>query len=317
MRAQAQLRRWTALVLGVTLLTTNSSARDPIEPWLSCASPADFIQLQQQVDMPRLVERLEDWWAVRLGALGPVREDAAALLNRKRAAFLVQVTEEYGRARAEVFALFVLHSSYDDDVKEVLMLLARDKRLGQTLGLMPTVREELARRGMRLSDTPDRDFQWSDLARGMARAGVDMLDSSPARDGAKGLNLTWLRDQLPLPYQQALDEVERAQTQGLLSPGNVALGCFDHLTFGVPLGFYHLALGTGHGLYTLDQGDYEQAARELTPGILMLTLHVGGRALRPLSESRGVAGLERPVVAQWLPSWRCTRHAVMWAGPRQ
>ena len=309
-RTQAPPRRGVALLLlGALLLATGcatgsalleeGSTRGLLAPALACASPADFIHWQQGVDMPRLVERLGDWEAVRLGALGPVREEAAALLNRKRAAFLLHTTEEYGAARAEVLALFVLHSAYDDDVRQVLALLARDKRLGQTLGLMPTVREELARRGLPLSDTPDRDWRWSDLARGVARAGVDMLDSSPARDGAKGFSLFLLREQLPAPYQHALDEVERAQWQGHLSPGNVVLGGFDQLTFGVPLGFYHLAVGTGHGLYTLSQGEYEQATRELTPLLLLVSLHAGGKALGTPAEpglanaEPGLAGAER------------------------
>ncbi|HYO60245.1 hypothetical protein [Archangium sp.] len=129
--------------------------------------------------MPRLVEKLEDWRAVRLGALGPVREDAAALLNRKRASFLLHATERYGLAHAEVFVLFLLHSAHDDDLKEVLPLLARDKRLGETLGLMPAVREELERRGLKLSAYPDRAEQPGDVLRGLGRAARDALSSSP------------------------------------------------------------------------------------------------------------------------------------------
>ena len=66
---------------------------------------------------------LDDWGAVRLGALGPVREDAAYLLQHKRAAFLVSATERYGLFHAQVFALFVLHSAYDDEVDAVLRLV--------------------------------------------------------------------------------------------------------------------------------------------------------------------------------------------------
>jgi hypothetical protein len=55
--------------------------------------------------MARVVEELDDWSAVRLGTLGPLRT-GASVLNRKRAAFLVTATREYGVARAEVFTLF-------------------------------------------------------------------------------------------------------------------------------------------------------------------------------------------------------------------
>ncbi|MFP2903325.1 hypothetical protein ACLEQD_44730, partial [Corallococcus sp. 4LFB] len=68
-------------------------------------------------------------------------------------------------------------------------------------------------------------------------------------------------------------------------------GAFDHLTFGVPVGFYHLAVGTGHGAYSLAQGKYEQATRELAPAALMVALYAGGKGARALVESRG--GLRR------------------------
>ncbi len=87
-----------------------------LAPFLTCTWPADFLALQQQVDMPRLVEALDDWRAVRLGAQGPVREDAALLLNRKRASFLLEATERFGPLKAQVLALYLVHSSHDDDL---------------------------------------------------------------------------------------------------------------------------------------------------------------------------------------------------------
>ena len=61
------------------------------------------------------------------------------------------------------------------------------------------------------------------------------------------------KQQLPPPYRHALDEVESALAKKALEPGNVLLGVLDELTFGVPLGFYHLAAGVGHGAYSLTQ----------------------------------------------------------------
>ena len=43
------------------------------------------------------------------------------------------------------------HGLTPDEVDEVLRWLARDKQLGQTLGRMPGVREDLARRGLALA----------------------------------------------------------------------------------------------------------------------------------------------------------------------
>jgi hypothetical protein len=167
-----------------------------LAPLLGC-SPAEFVQVQQGVDMPRLVAALEDWGAVRLGALGPVREDAAPLLQRKRADFLLTATELYGLAYAEVFALFILHSAHDDEVREVLRLLAGDKQLGQTLGLMPAVREELEARGLPLSQYPDRAEQTRDVLRGLGRATRDALSSSDMSANARYGVLSAQWGQLP------------------------------------------------------------------------------------------------------------------------
>jgi hypothetical protein len=276
---------------------SSGDAEALLAPFLSCTSPAEYVALQQRVDMPRLVEALDDWHAVRLGALGPMREDAAPLLQRQRAAFLVTATERYGLAYAEVFALFVLHSAHDDEVDEVLRLLARDKQLGQTLGLMPSVREELERRGMPLPAYPDRAEQADDVLRGLGRAARDALSTSPGSDGARYTELSARRAQLPPPYQQALHEVEQALALRHFSAGSVAVGSFDAVTFGVPLGFYYLVAGTGHGAYTLSQGQYEQATRELAPAVLLGALYAGGKGLRALSQTRG-AELRLPALQE-------------------
>src|SRR5690242_12883857 len=113
---------------------SSSEAKQQLAPFFSCTSPAEYVALQQRVDMPRLLESLDDWSAVRLGSLGPVREDAAAILQRKRASFLLAVTERYGLVYAEVFALYVLHSTHDDELDALLRLLARrseERRVGK------------------------------------------------------------------------------------------------------------------------------------------------------------------------------------------
>ena len=255
-----------------------------LAPWLRCASPADYVALQRRVDMPRLVEALDDWGAVRLGALGPVREDAAEVLQRKRASFLLTATERYGPVHAEVFALFVLHSAHDDEVDALLRLLARDKQLGQTLALMPTVCAELEARGLPLSAYPERDERASDVPRGLARAVRDMLSTIPVSDGLRYVELSTRWAQLPAPYREAAHEVERALALRHFAPGSVVVGSFDAMTFGVPLGFYYLAAGTGQGLASLARGEYERATRELAPAALAVTLYAGGRGVRALGE---------------------------------
>ncbi len=274
----------------------NFSADDSgalLAPFLTCTSPAEYVALQERVDMPRLVESLTDWDAVRLGSLGPVREDAADILNRKRLAFIHHATDKYGVAHAEVFVRFLLDSAYDDELREILFWLAQDKRLDTTLGLMPRARAELDARSLKLSARPDRDFQPGDLMRGAGRAVTDLLTHEQEKN-AWYTHYTRQRGQLPPSYQEDLDEVEREAAKQHFSAGNVVLGSVDHLTFGVPLGFYYLGAGTGHGLYSLSQGEYEQAIRELTPVALLATLYVGGKGVRTLYEARGGgAGLQR------------------------
>jgi hypothetical protein len=48
--------------------------------------------------------------------------------------------------------------------------------------------------------------------------------------------------------------------------------------------------GTGQGVSSLSLGQYEQATRELAPGVLLGALYAGGRGLRAVSETRGTPG---------------------------
>ena len=60
----------------------------------------------------------------------------------------------------------------------------------------------------------------------------------------------------------------------------------DHMTFGVPLGFYGLVAGTGQGVQSLTQGKYEQAVRELAPAAVLVAFYAGGRSAAWLAEAR-------------------------------
>ncbi|NPC85357.1 hypothetical protein HPC49_45085, partial [Pyxidicoccus fallax] len=252
------------------------SGEEVLAPFLRCASPADFVALRRAVDMPRLVESLSDWDAVRLGALGPLDAKSSEVLSRKRAAFLVAATRRYGHPRAEVFALFVLHSAFDDEVRPLLRLLAGDKQLRATLGSMDAVQAELARRGLEFSQFQERDFRAGDVLRGLGRAGEDAVSTSAVANGAAGVELSARVRHLPSPYQTAFWKVEAATMRRQYAPGEVALGAFDHLTFGVPMGFYHLLAGTLQGVGSLAAGEYEQATRELAPAALLVGLYAGG-----------------------------------------
>ncbi|QAT85716.1 hypothetical protein EJ065_4158 [Corallococcus coralloides] len=261
------------------------SEDEVLAPFLACTTPAAFLALQRQVDMPRLVEALSDWSAVRLGALGPLETEAARVLLEKRAGFLSAAVEKHGVAKAEVLALFVLHTTHDDEVRQLLRLLAEDKLLTRALGTMEVVREELKQRGLALTDFPERDFRAGDIARGLGRAADDVAASIPLVGGSRSVDASALPPRLPPPYRAAYEEVEKAQYLGAFAPANVALASFDHLTFGVPLGFYHLAAGTAHGGASLAKGEYEEATRQLAPAALMVGLYAGGKGARAFRDA--------------------------------
>jgi len=237
------------------------------------------------VDMPRLVETLSPWNAVRLGALGPLEGEAASVLLKKRVVFLATAAEKYGPGQAEVLALFVLHTAFDDEVRDVLRLLAEDKLLKRTFEAMEGVHAELQWRGLRLEDFPERDFRASDLARGLGKAADDVASSIPLVGGGRSVEASSLPRRLPPPYREAYWAVEKAQYLGAFAPGNVALASFDHLTFGVPLGFYLLAAGAAQGGASVAQGEYEAATRQLAPAALMVGLYAGGAGARAFREA--------------------------------
>jgi len=104
------------------------------------------------------------------------------------------------------------------------------------------------------------------------------------------------RAHLPPAYRQALDALERELMAERFSPGSVTLGAFDELTFGVPLGFYHLVAGTLQGAGSLAAGEYEQATRELAPAALLVGLYTGGRGAHAVREASlpGREGMRLP-----------------------
>jgi hypothetical protein len=266
------------------------SDEELLAPLLECSTPLEFLRLQQGVDMGRLVEVLEDFSAVRLGALGPLDARGSAALTRKRASFLITVTADYA-AFAEVFALFVVHTSFDDELHSLLLLLARQKQLGQTLGHMEVVKAELERRGLKLSQYAERGEQGRDVLRGLASAARDAMNSTQGSDGGR-FGTMWAQSrQLPSAYQQALYELGMALTLEHYAPSRAALGSVDQMTFGVPLGFYHLVGGTVEGAKALGQGQYEQATRQLAPAALVVGLYAGGKVARVVGARRaGAAG---------------------------
>lgn len=157
-----------------------------LAPFLTCTSPGEVLALQERVDIPRLVDALDDWRAVRLGALGPPREDVARLLNEKRTALLLKAPRAYGSLNAQVLSVFIVDSAYDDDLREILFLLAQEKRLEETLGLLPAFRAALEKRGLKPTARVEPDSRLGQAARGLRQLGEDVLSSSPVAEGGPG-----------------------------------------------------------------------------------------------------------------------------------
>ena len=267
----------------------SSSPEQLLAPFLTCTSPGEVLSLQQRVDMPRLLESLDDWSAVRLGSLGPPREDIARLLNQKRTALLVKAPEAYGRLNAQVLAVFTVDSAHDDDLREILFLLARDKRLEETLALLPAFQASLEKRGLKPTTRVDRDSEFTDVGRGVLRFGADALSSTSMNDAGRELAFFPIRGQLPQEYQEALARARREWVEHA-SADAMALSAFDDLTFGVPLGGYHFVATSLHGVGLLWRGEWEQGMREATPA-LVLTLLGGYKGVRSLATGEGAAGM--------------------------
>ncbi|WP_309891584.1 hypothetical protein [Archangium sp.] len=265
----------------------SSSSDELLAPFLTCTSPGEVLALQERVDMPRLLEALDDWSAVRLGALGPPREDVALLFNKKRASLLQKAAGAYGRLNAQVLSVFVVDSAYDNDLREILFLLAQEKRLEEALNQLPSFQAALEKRGLKPSARVERDSKLGQAARGLVRLGEDTLSSSPMAMDGQDFTFRPIRGQLPPDYQAALEKAEKERVLNA-SADHMALSAFDNLTFGVPLGAYHFVATSLHGVWLLGNGEIEEGTREAAPA-LVLALVGGSKGVRHLAKGEGAA----------------------------
>ncbi|WP_309890665.1 hypothetical protein [Archangium sp.] len=258
-----------------------------LAPFLTCTSPGEVLALQERVDMPRLLEALDDWGAVRLGGLGPPREDVALLLNEKRASLLQKAAGAYGRLNAQFLSVYVVDSAYDNDLREMLFLLAQEKRLEEVLALLPAFQAALEKRGLKPTARVERDSKLGQAVRGLVRLGEDTLSSSPMAMDGQDFAFRPIRGQLPPQYQKALEKAEKERVLNA-SADHMALSAFDHLTFGVPLGAYHFVTTSLHGVWLLGNGEIEEGTREAAPA-LVLALVGGSKGVRYLAKGEGAA----------------------------
>jgi hypothetical protein len=251
-------------------MTSGDDWQPSVIATLEQAEPAERIAIERLLPMPALIEKLSAWEATRLGTLGPV-PDGQELLNRKRVAYFKQVLDDYPPSYAQVFLLYALQAACLDEASEIVAELANARRLSK-LRALPAVAQRLTSLGVDLSVFQEPSEPWARVLRGAGRSLSRFAkDDRPGKYGSQ-------KAELPTEYAEALSEVEVADAIEMLSPGNVAMGGFDEVTFGLPHGVVDLGRSTVGGVRDLAHGEYEQAGEQLAgAGVIVLT-HLGIKA---------------------------------------
>src|SRR5262249_32964605 len=147
------------------------------------------------------LDALDDFQIVRLGTLGPLRNDLRARVNRTRADFLYQSTRDRGATETQVVAHWMFSNMYGDDIRDVLNLLGADQHLYNTIDAMPQILDLLRARGVDRSAFHDRGWVAGDIARGVGHFAESVLDSSEAARNARASR--YMVQDLDLPPQYA------------------------------------------------------------------------------------------------------------------
>lgn len=274
--AQAKAK-WIEKAMGEDKSGTDSAIVDIFK---SVKSSSEFIEIQEHLNMEKVFDYLTDWSAVQIGSLGPV-DKGKQKLNEKRKSYIVDRVMELKMPLAEPFVHFVFNSMYTDDMDQVLILLSKDSRLGQTVGQMPEVKKIIAARGLKLEDYHESG---GSFFRGMGQGLEDFLTSGELAQGGKALTLDTQTMDLPPEYQNIVHETRMAQIKEGFS--NMGYGAFDYLTFGIPSGIYGLGKNTISGFSNLAQGNYETAGYELTGAAIVVVSAVTAKAYSVVSKPK-------------------------------
>jgi hypothetical protein len=265
----------------------------------STESRREFLDVQKQLNMAAVIDFLDKWDAIQLGALGPITAGVDKL-NQERADYIVDSTNDYGLERSMIFTLYIFNTMYTDDIKAVLQILASNKRMGQTILKMEPVKTLLTQRGLKLDDFKDRGEKASDFFRGLGTGISNLLGSSEVAKSGTSQRYYSEKFSLPAAYQDVLGKIETGQLEQAMSPGNMALGVFNEATLGIPVGLYGLVTSTVGGVVDLAQGNYEEAGNELTGATLLVLSYLGIKAaarVSPAAEAgagKSVVGPEGP-----------------------
>lgn len=236
-----------------------------------------FVALQEQLDMAALFDAIGAWASVRIGALGPVTEGVQTL-TRMRGELIRDTAHEAGINEAQVYAIYIVDSAQDDQVRHLLQWLADDNRYDETIGSMDEVESRLKARGIDPASFRDRtEHLVSDAVRGLGITIGDWLSSSEAARGNRAIRYQYRRLDLPEEHQEALARIDKAMMAQALTPANVAIGSFDYLTLGIPLGIYTTVQSALSGISSFASGEFDAGAQQVFPALLVVGTYVGVR----------------------------------------
>jgi hypothetical protein len=250
------------------------------------ADQRQFVELQDQVDMSKVLDKLDPWGIVQLGTYGPiVSSSARQRVNQTRADFLVDVTKRWGVGRAELFALYVFGNMTNDDVKSVLRRLAGDQELNETLDRMPHLTKLIADRQIDTREFKDRGWKAVDIATGFGGLLGRVAGSIPLVQEGQGAAAQQMAQDLPEPYRKAVQQSDMAAVMAALTPGNVAFGTADYALFGLLSGVkgvvYDAPKAVISGLGNIAEGHVATGVEQLTGGaIAIIGAVLGVRAFR-------------------------------------
>ncbi len=238
-----------------------------IEVFRTAETTDEFVRIQKVVEetmtMAVVFQQINDeWTSILIGSIGPVLS-GHDYLNTARAAFIIEYsTSGYPEFVSETFALFILSTCYDDDVKSVLSQIDGDNRLPGTIMKMENVKAMLTDRGISLDEYKKDDV-------GMAQGAGEGLANSFAPDIGV-LKWSMSMDYLPPLFYNAI----RQSQWGVISDsiGN-PVNWVDYLMLNIPSTIYGTGSALVSGISSLAEGQYEDAGRELVgPALLVLSL---------------------------------------------
>ncbi len=258
----------------------------------AATSTAEVIEIESQVDMPRLVELIDDDWSlVELGAMAPVPASVAKTVNEARANYIVDKLDDFGPARAEVITHYIINTiPTNDDVEAVLRILAARKKLAATIGSMKSVQALIASRGIDLKKFADRSWEGMDIARGLGHGIGSIFEGGEAAKGARGMEYMSRKMDLPKEYGAVLDEIDKKEMAEALDPTNLALGMADYVMLNIPSGIYGTVSSTVQGIKDLAGGKVEEGSAELVPALLLLVSLLGVRVMKGGSGAAATEG---------------------------